>query len=326
MQALESSPAFVSIVAGTDFTPCSAVALGQAVRIASWSANPAMVLHVVHIIDTLVVDELEEALSPMQKGIRESLVRDAEAAWTGFAPSIATNGPLPEIRLEVVIDNRAVGLLKRAKAHKAELLVLGAYGTRAPDVGVGTVATACVRKSPSDVLLVRDTRPERGRGSFKRIVAAVDFSATSLRAVARAAMFAAKDKAELHLLHVFNAPWHELHYRAPTPEIAPHFQKQYRDGLARRLKELCRPFIEPQPDLNVQHVVYDTTSPRSGIVEYATKVNADLIVLGTRGRTNIRDILLGSTAEKALEESRCSVLAVKPEGFSHPVVVDAAAD
>jgi nucleotide-binding universal stress UspA family protein len=41
-------------------------------------------------------------------------------------------------------------------------------------------------------------------------------------------------------------------------------------------------------------------------------MGADLIVLGTRGHTNLRDVLLGSTAERALSESTCSILAVKP--------------
>jgi nucleotide-binding universal stress UspA family protein len=51
-----------SIVVGVDFTPCSATALAQALRI---SKATGAALHVVHIIDTLVAIELEEALSPM---------------------------------------------------------------------------------------------------------------------------------------------------------------------------------------------------------------------------------------------------------------------
>ncbi|MBM4361664.1 MAG: universal stress protein, partial [Deltaproteobacteria bacterium] len=39
---------------------------------------------------------------------------------------------------------------------------------------------------------------------------------------------------------------------------------------------------------------------------------ADLVVLGTRGRTNLRDLFLGSTAERVVRECPCSVLAVPP--------------
>ena len=192
---------------------------------------------------------------------------------------------------------------------------MGAFGDRRPEVGIGTVASACVRKSMTDVLLVRDTQP----GAFTTVVAAVDFSETSARALARAAQFAAQDGAELHVLHVFSAPWHRLHYRAPARLAEPHLQKQYRDGLERRLAEAARRVSDAHPGLRVRTSCFEHKGHRSGIVEYAEGASADLIVLGTRGRTNLRDILLGSTAEKALAESHCSVLAVKPGGFEHPL-------
>ena len=66
------------------------------------------------------------------------------------------------------------------------------------------------------------------------------------------------------------------------------------------------------PGIAASFTVLDHPGHRSGIVEHAESVHADLIVLGTRGRASIRDLLLGSTAERALAESRCSVLAVKP--------------
>lgn len=300
---------YTSVVVGTDFTPCSAVAVGQAARIAAWSNAP---LRVVHVIDTTVVIELESALSAYQQAIRDNLVQDAKTAWGEFATSIAGAAALP---IHVSINNRLVGILNHAREHNADLLVMGAFGDRSPDVGFGTVATACVRKSMTDVLLVRDTQV----GPFKCVVAAVDFSETSARALARAAMFAAQDGAELHMLHVFAAPWHRLNYRTPEPMAPAHIQKQYSDALERRLADFAAPVAEAHKGLRIRPICYDHAGHRSGIVEYAKSVSADLIALGTRGRTNLRDILLGSTAEKALDESPCSVLAVKPEGFHHPL-------
>lgn len=307
--AVDLTRQYASVVVGTDFTPCSAVAVSQAARIAAWSGAP---LHVVHVIDTTVVVELESVLSAYQQGIRDGLTKDAEKAWVEFAAKIPGAAGLP---IRVSINNRIVGILNQARKHKADLLVMGAFGDRRPDVGFGTVATSCVRKSMTDVLLIRDTQP----GPFRCVLAAVDFSETSARALARAALVAAQDGAELHVLHVFAAPWHRLHYRAPEPMAPPHLQKQYRDALERRLADFVLPIAEAHRDLRLRTVCYDYGGHRSGIVEYAKSVSADLIVLGTRGRTNLRDILLGSTAEKALDESPCSVLAVKPEGFHHPL-------
>jgi len=51
---------------------------------------------------------------------------------------------------------------------------------------------------------------------------------------------------------------------------------------------------------------------RSTLMDQAVLLGADLVVIGTRGRANLRDLLLGSTAEKLLRELNTSVLAVKP--------------
>ena len=307
---------FSSIVVGIDFTACSAVALAQAIRIAGWSNAK---VHIVHVIDTNVVIDLATALTLLQQTIRDNLTKEAEDAWREFARNIPGAAGLP---IEVSINNRIVGILRRAREDKADLLVMGAFGHCAPDVGMGTVATACVRKSMTDVLLVRDTAAEKGTAAFKTIVAAVDFSPTSLRAVEQAAVFAAKDGAELHLLYVLSPSWGEVHYRSPSPLAPQQQKKEYREGLKSQLAEFCRPALEGHTGLRARTIVHDHSGHRSGIVEYAGSIQADLIVLGTRGRTNLRDMLLGSTAEKALAQSKCSVLAVKPKGFEHPLAKD----
>lgn len=298
-----------SIVVGIDFTPGCAAALREALRIASW--NRAAV-RAVHVIDTLVATELEQALSSYQENVREAIAADARGAWAIFSGSISGAQAVP---LDVRIDNRIRGILAGARDAKADLLVLGAHASRETEVGLGTIATSCVRHATTKVLLVRDTQT----GPFKEVVACVDFSPTSLLALDQAARVAAQDGAALHVLHVFDAPWHQLHYRSPTPETDPHFQQQYREGLERRLVAFAGELGREIDYLKPRFLLYDHQGHRSGIVDYAKSVGADLIVMGARGRTNLRDLLMGSTAEKTLRDSRCSVLAVKPEGFSHPL-------
>ena len=301
----QAASVYRSIVVGVDFTPCSAVALGQAIRMAAWAGVRA---HPVHVIDTAVVIELESVRSPMQMNIRDGLIKDAEKAWEEFAARV----PGAEgLALEVAINNRVVGILDRVRHNKADLIVIGAFGHRKADVGVGTVATACVRRSPVDVLMVRDTRADGGQSPFRRIMAAVDFSETSLRAVARAASVAARDQSELHVVHVFRAPWSQLQFRLSRTQFDPSLQRRYREALEMRLAEFCRPALEAE-GVKATPQVMDYAGHRSGIVECAGQMGADLIVLGTRGHTNLRDVLLGSTAERALSESTCSILAVKP--------------
>lgn len=294
--------AISTIVVGVDFSPGSAAALKEAARIARW--NRARV-RAVHVIDPTVAEELAAALPGTRQQVDARLIADAQRAWDALA-----RDAMPDLigAIDVRFDHRARGIVAAARDAAADLLVLGARGTGPPGVGMGTVATTCVRRAHTKVLLVRDTQA----GPFRTVVACVDFSTTSLRALEQAARVATHDGAALHVLHVYDPPWHHLHFHAPTPEAKPEFQQQYRDALTRRLSafagELGREIDYLKPTLTL----FDYQGHRSGVVEYAAQVGADLMVLGTRGRTTLRDLLLGSTAERVLAESACSVLAVPP--------------
>jgi nucleotide-binding universal stress UspA family protein len=55
--------------------------------------------------------------------------------------------------------------------------------------------------------------------------------------------------------------------------------------------------------------------PAREIVQIASDLSADLIVVGTHGRTGMKKLLLGSVAQKVLTNASCPVLVVKPEGL-----------
>jgi universal stress protein E len=293
-----------AIVVGVDFSPGCRGALGQALRIGG--ATGASV-RAVHVIDSLIVADLQEALGSNSVNLPQDLVEEANRHWTSFS---ATVEGAAATQFTAQIGNRAAALMQQVQDLGAGVLVLGAVANPGADSGPGAVASACVRRSPCDVLLVRAGIA----APWRRVVVAVDFSPTSRLALERGAEMALQDRAELRVVHVFSAPWKKLHYRAPTPEAAPHFQSQYR----RVLQDHLGAFVQGAGDRvaaarpTVELLEHD--GHRSGIVEYAAHVSADLVVLGTRGRTNLRDVLLGSTAEKVLQEARCSLLAVRPAG------------
>jgi nucleotide-binding universal stress UspA family protein len=298
-----------AIVVGADFTPCSAAGLRQAIRIAAWRRAT---VHAVHAIEPLVVTDLEQALSPLQTDIRAGLIQDARRAWTEFTAGIPGAVGLG---LTVEVDHPVSALLRHVRERSAELLVLGVHGTSPADRGAGTLAMACSRKAMTSVLLVKEAQA----GPFASIVACVDFSETSRRALEAALRVAVQDHAVLHVLHVFDPPWHRLHYRAPTPQASPDYQKQYRDGLRRQLEAFCEPYRDELARLETRYAVFDSSGQSAGIIEFIRQVAADLVVLGTRGRTKLLDMLLGSTAERVVREAPCSLLTVKPEGFEHPL-------
>jgi nucleotide-binding universal stress UspA family protein len=297
-----------SIVVGVDFSLPSATALKQGIRMAQQHQAG---LHVVHVIDTLVVMDLEKAMDPYQQSIADALVRDARKAWESFRVAIPG---ADKAGFEVEIDNRLAAIVRQVTKHSADLLILGTHGEFEPDCGTGPLATSCVRSAPCEVLLVRGPHV----GPFTTIVVGVDFSETSRRALAAAARVAARDGAKLHVLHVFRPPWNALRFRSDASTIAPAEQEKYRDQLRAQLEQFCQPLSQQMGDLKpiievVEHRRYGT-----GISEFATSFGADLVVVGNRGRSNLRYVLLGSTAERVVRQTPCSILAVKPEGFEQP--------
>jgi len=62
--------------------------------------------------------------------------------------------------------------------------------------------------------------------------------------------------------------------------------------------------------------VYVTTGhPAERIVALATAVDADVIVLGTHGRTGLKRIVLGSVAEEVVRRAPCTVMVIRPHDF-----------
>ena len=297
-----------NILVAVDFSEGSKVALAQGARIAGWSGAT---LHVCHVIESLVLHELSEHMPGTDEEVEADILSDARKhleAWVADAGSAPKN-----VQLSVEVGAPIDQLIRKVVAVSAELLVLGERGEGHGGSGVGTVASKAVQKAPTKVLLVAAAHD----GAFEKVVACLDFSDTAREALAQAAEVAKHDGALLHMLHTFRGPWTILHYQAPTPEASPDFQLQYTTALESRL-EACRDeLIEKHPGLQVECVLRQTAASYGrAIVAYAKDEDADLVVLGAQGRTNLRYVFLGSTAERVLRETDCSVLVLKPAGFS----------
>jgi len=278
-----------SIVVGLDFSECSRVALGHAQRVASWAGAQ---VHPVHVVDAPVDAIPEEAeLTELQRGIREGLVEDARKRWDAF---IGGTPGASDLRLDVCVAHRLVGIRRQLDHHKADLLVIGAFGKERPSVGMGTLASACVRSLPTDVLIVRDNY----RDPFRTVVVGIDFSATCQRALEAAALIAHGEGAKLYAAHV--VPARVETFARPHTETGPDLDAFVNETT-------CK-----YPGLEVHAKVFPYSGYRSGVLEFAALVNADLVAVGTRGRSNLRDVVLGSTAEKIVRDSVCAVWAAKP--------------
>ncbi len=293
-----------NIVVGVDFSPASLDALAQAKRVGSWARSE---VRAVHVIDTVAVLDIQEALSMIAARVQDGLIEDAKAHWKAL---VAANPWLSEIPFDVLVTNAVVELSRQVSGENAEhsLLVMGVNSKDSNDGGVGVVASGCVRHAPSSVLLVRQGHP----GAFKRVVACVDFSETSREAVDQAIRVAAQDGSQLHVVHVHTEPRTLFGFNAKSA-LTPLDAAKERDRLREKVLAFCDGLGAEAVWAHARVLAIEASSHGRGIIDYATGVDADLVVLGVRGRTNLRDLVLGSTAERVLRNARCSVLTVHPK-------------
>jgi nucleotide-binding universal stress UspA family protein len=147
---------------------------------------------------------------------------------------------------------------------------------------------------------------------IKRILVPTDFSAPADEALTYALDLASKLGAKVSLVHVFDDP-SGIHSGEYVPMPA-EMRSEIVADLRRRLAEVAAK--RGQSELSPEVLVGPTAK---SIVEAANDSQADLIVMGTRGRHAISRLLLGSVAERVVRTATCPVLTVRsPAGAAPP--------
>ena len=141
------------------------------------------------------------------------------------------------------------------------------------------------------------------------ILVATDFSKSAQPAIDAAVTIAKQFGAKLHVVHAFLTP---VPLVSPYEVVVPDgFLDQARASAAKNLKGV----VEKISAEGIEATSHLTEVPAAAsIVRLAEKLEVDLIVVGTRGNTGLKHILLGSVAERTIREAPCPVLAVKPKG------------
>jgi nucleotide-binding universal stress UspA family protein len=137
-----------------------------------------------------------------------------------------------------------------------------------------------------------------------RILFPTDFSHTGDAALAMATALARDTGATLIIVHVEEPPiaygGGEMYYGMPEPAL---------EEIERMLRE-----VKPQdPEVKFEHRLI-SGDPSTAICRLAEEINADLIVMGTHGRTGLSRLLMGSVAEAVVRRAPCPVLTYKHKG------------
>ena len=148
---------------------------------------------------------------------------------------------------------------------------------------------------------------------MQSIVVATDFSETSQAALELGTTLALDSGARLLIVHV-ESP--EIMYGGEELDL---LMQPVESPVAKHLLEQVLP---TNPSVPYEHHLL-TGSASGEIVRFATEHHADLIVVGTHGRSGPLRLLLGSVAQSVVRHAPCPVLTVKSSHLSKPAEEEA---
>ncbi|HMN35628.1 MAG TPA: universal stress protein [Chiayiivirga sp.] len=301
MSTAAANPTPGTILLATDLSARCDRALDRAVQLArQWQAR----LVAVTVVDPGTLSETRVRAAP-----QPSWGGDDNGPVARTLRQLRRDAAATDVDIVVRVEEGRVNetLARVAAEEGAGLIVTGI--ARSESLGrtvLGSTVDWLVRHATVPVLVVRD----RTRGAYRNIVLASDFSPSARLALERAAgLFAGVP------MTVFNA--FEVPFLGMMDPKAQSAIAQGREAATREGQEfLASAALDPSPReairLHVEH-----GEPVRLTYEYARDHEADLIVLGTHGRSALFDILIGSIARRILETAATDILLVRNPAAAH---------
>lgn len=288
------------IVVGYTPTPDGDHALRSALVLAERSQAALYLLHVIEPYPVYVKMRFptipaREMLEEVEKKMRSQLTEITQR------PEVARF----KTEIDVHIGKPFVELISACKNWKGDAIVVG-VSARGEDRFLGSTGERVLRKSSVPVLIAKRDLPV----GPKTILIPTDFSSCSKQAAQEALALVRGFGGRAVFLHVLDLQYiYSTAYGADAVLIPP----VQPDDLEPDWQEFLQ-------DLPLGGNLLWEKQTREGraaqvIADTAVEIGADLVVIGTHGRTGISHMLLGSVAEQVLRTTQCSVLTIRPDAF-----------
>lgn len=289
------------IVVGHSFFPDGDCALRSALTF----AKPAHAdLYLLHVVEPYPLYQKMRFPSVPAHAMLEEVVLKMRTQLVDVAHQPEFAGL--NVATDVHIGKPFVELIRATRSWQADLVVVGT-SSRGEGRFLGSTGERVLRKSPVPVLLAkREFVP-----GAKTILVPIDFSSCSKQAAAEGIALVRGFGGRVVFLHVLDiASYVYPAAYGAAPIVIPPITA---DDLAPDWQH----FLEGLP---LEGITWEkqTREGRAapGIVDVAKECGADLLVMGTHGRTGVAHVLLGSVAEAVLRLTDCSVMTVRPDAFS----------
>lgn len=286
------------ILCPIDFSPFSVKAYACAQSLAR---HYGAKLYVQHLIE--LWNDGSKSAPPMNlfEEYRRASIQEGEERLERFVEAHPYDGVRSEryVREGMPADQ----ILALAEELAVDLVVMGTHGRRGLNrLMLGSVAERVLRNAPCLVLVAGNASDDSslpGKAEdavpFGRILCCTDFSDASQKAVAQALSLAEEYGADMTLVHVLDE----------SPD-ATGIQERIA-GATQQLEQWVSSASRKKGTINTAVRV---GRPYEQIIQAATDTNADLTVMGVRGRNAIDVAVFGSTTYRVIQLGSCPVLVV----------------
>lgn len=279
-----------TILVATDFSASAEGAIDWAVEVARPQGAKLLL---VHALEPPLPTEADRSRCEEVLAERAETIRGA--------------GTPVETRLVVGSGAAAQSIIEAAEGAGADLIVAGTRGqTGLQRVYLGSTAAHVVRYATCPVLTVHPDHARQHR-PIRHVLVPTDFSADAQLALRESVrvLGPVSAGAQVVILHVYRLhpqvvyPW--------TPSPPSHRRSELAHETQRHLETIASPLRALGFDVQV---VAQEGHPAEVIDAEAVRVAADLIAMGTHGRSGLKRLLFGSVAERVLPLAPCPVLTV----------------
>ncbi|MFE3461440.1 universal stress protein [Nocardiopsis aegyptia] len=298
MNAQERPPA---VVVGVDGSPAARAALLWAADEADRRREQLRIVHGMGLASKLGVHPL-----PDRAAVEEDLVESGRAL---LAESVdAARRARPEVEVVGVLAEDDAPAVLLDDARHGDVIVVGSRGLggiRA--IMLGSVSARTSSHAPCPVVVVPDTdRPRRRRG---RIVVGVDGSDSSHRALRFGLREALVSESEVMVVNSWEVP-----LPADVDSAAVDAQSVHEEVFDRQSEEVVAGVLAEVIDDSTEHLEISAVRMQANPVEALLKAgeDADLIVVGSRGRGGVRGLVMGSVSQGVLHHARVPVAVLPP--------------
>ena len=277
------------ILVATNFDKDSDQTVQAAVSVAKTFNSEIILLHVIP-----EVSGFPTAVGNLKKKVRErlqNLQSDIEKADVRVTETTMLSG--------VPFDQ----IVRHADQHDANVIIMGAGEKSGDDpFRLGITAEKVLRKASKPVWVVKPDATMQ----ISNILCPVDFSEPSARALTNAIRLARSFQAKLTVLHAIQP----LTVILRLSQVGDMDEANYVRERHSQFELFLKNFDFHNVDWNRE---IRPGQPHQEILAMANETRADLLVMGSVGRSGLSRILMGSVASKVVRQMPCSVITVKSE-------------